>query len=215
MDAPEKIPALVLAAGLSTRMDAFKPLLSLAGKPLVQHVLDALLSSQCLHPIIVVTGHRRAELEAALPAAIHTAFNPDFSSGEMLSSVKSGLQKLAQLSPSPPPGFLLAFADQPAVLSATIRLLVNRFLESRAAVVQPLHAGRKGHPLILSAALLQQIHALPISDTLRTLTHRHAADFLPVPVADPAVLEDLDTPEDFVRAAARLRLPPAANPEGH
>src|SRR5436190_18562217 len=118
-------PAIVLAAGLSTRMGQFKPLMMLGPRTLLSHVLASLRESGAVGEIIVVTGHRHGEVEAALAntPGVRTVFNEHYAQGEMLSSLRAGIVTLpgnsASLpsSVSSPPGFILAFADQPAVLS--------------------------------------------------------------------------------------------------
>jgi molybdenum cofactor cytidylyltransferase len=197
------IPALILAAGLSSRMGAFKPLLPLAQRPLIAHVLEALTASRRIAPLLVVTGHHAAELDAALPPTVTRVFNPDYARGEMLSSLKIGLQQLQSTGPNHA-GFLLAFADQPAVLPRTISTLVERLLLDAPPVVLPTFQGRKGHPLVLSARLIPEIAALHPSDTLRTVIQKHLPLAALIPVDDPAILEDLDTPADLARAQARL-----------
>src|SRR5947207_416014 len=87
------IAAIVLAAGVSKRMGAFKPLLPVAGKPMIVHVLETLKAVDEIDPVIVVTGHEAPRLRDALgkwpslaPAQRAFVHNADYASGEMLSS---------------------------------------------------------------------------------------------------------------------------------
>ena len=202
------LPAILLAAGLSARMGAFKPLLPLAGQPLLLRVIDALRDSGVIGEILVVTGHRAAEVEAVLAGAnVTTVFNPDYEHGEMLSSIRAGISALFDRG-KPPPGFVLAFADQPAVLSATIRALVEAFGAKNPPLALPQYAGRHGHPLVLSAALMPEIAALAPPETLRTIVHRHLPRAVLVTVDDRSILDDLDTPEDFARLQAAYHASP-------
>jgi molybdenum cofactor cytidylyltransferase len=208
----QALPAIVLAAGLSTRMGQFKPLMMLGTRTLLGHVLASLRGSGAVDEIIVVTGHRRSEVEAALAhtPGVRTVFNPHYAQGEMLSSLRAGIAALpSQSSPASPArlapaGFILAFADQPAVLSITIRVLVAAFHQSNPPIVLPTHVGRRGHPLVLSEDLVPEIFALSETQTLRTVVHQHLPRAALVPVDDPSVLEDLDTPVDWARAHARF-----------
>ncbi len=195
------LPALVLAAGLSTRMGAFKPLLELGGQTLIHRVLGALRDSGAIGSILVVTGHRAGEVAAALAGLpVQTVFNPDYEKGEMLSSVRTGLRALPEA-----PGFLLAMADQPAVASSTIRALAAGFQERKPPLVIPVYAGRRGHPVVISQALQGEIAALGPQDTLRTVVQRHLAQAMLLGVKDRFVVEDLDTPEDFAQARRRYQ----------
>jgi molybdenum cofactor cytidylyltransferase len=183
-------------------MLAFKPLLPLAGKTLILHALESLQSSGVIGPILVITGHRSAELQSMLPPTAKPVFNPDFATGEMLSSIQTGIRALASQNPqNPPPAFLLALADQPAVLPETVRTLVAAFFEPAPPppLVVPIYHGKKGHPMVISWALAPAILALPSGDTLRSVVQCNLPQARMMSVPDPWVLEDLDTPEDFVR----------------
>jgi molybdenum cofactor cytidylyltransferase len=205
---PPTLPAILLAAGLSSRMGAFKPLLPLAGTPLIQRVIDSLRHSGAIGDILVVTGHRTAEVEAALAGAgVSTVFNPDYERGEMLSSLRAGIAELSRRNVRPP-GFVLAFADQPAVLSSTVHTLVRGFNAENPPVAIPEYAGKRGHPIILSMALANEIAALAPHETLRTVVHRHLAQAALIKVDDRSVLDDLDTPADFARAQAACSASP-------
>src|SRR5206468_2705501 len=99
------------------------------------------------------------------------------------------------------PGFFLAFADQPAVAPATLAALARAFFENPGVpIVLPTFLGKKGHPVVLSTALIPAIRAIPPGGTLRTVVQQHLSEAILIAVSDSAVLEDLDTPQDFVRA---------------
>jgi molybdenum cofactor cytidylyltransferase len=208
---PDWLPAMVLAAGLSARMGKFKPLMMLEDRPLLEHVLHSLKHSGVIGQIVVVTGHRHAEVDAAVlgRAGVRSVFNERYALGEMVSSIKTGIAALGNLEGTR--GFVLAFADQPAVLSETIGALVRAFLAGNAPLAIPLYQGRRGHPIVLSALLAPEVLGLRASETLRTIVHRHLDRAAIVPVDDPWVLEDLDTPADVARARARYAAPPASD----
>jgi len=192
-------------------MGQFKPLMMLGPRTLLSHVLTSMRESGAVGDIIVVTGHRHGEVEAALAntPGVRTVFNAHYAQGEMLSSLRAGIAALpghSGLAPSPTdaaPGFILAFADQPAVLSPTVGALVTAFHQSQPPIALPTYAGRRGHPLVLSTLLTPEILALPQTQTLRTVVHQHLPRAVLVPVDDPSVLEDLDTPADWAQAQAR------------
>src|SRR4051812_23604976 len=86
--------AIVLAAGLSSRMGAFKPLLALGGVSLVERVIAAVSGSGRVDRVVVVTGHRASEVAAGVPMGVDVVVNAEYAKGEMLSSVKVGLRKI-------------------------------------------------------------------------------------------------------------------------
>jgi molybdenum cofactor cytidylyltransferase len=201
--AEARLPAVVLAAGMSTRMGQFKPLMELGGEMLLHRVLAGLQASGAVGPIIVVTGHRGREVAAAVAEMemVQTVENKGYAEGEMLSSIRAGLSAV----PAGAAGVVLTLADHAAVRAETVGSLVEEFQKSRPPVVLPVYRGRRGHPLVIAAELLPEIRALGASETLRTVIHRHLSEAKLVAVDDPGVVEDLDTPEDWARAEARCR----------
>lgn len=203
-DRPASVAAIIPAAGLSRRMGTLKPLLQLAGKPLIAHVLDALTAATTISPIIVVTGHQREPLSAAVAGRdVVLVHNEAYAEGEMLSSIQTGLRAL----PSAASGIdavMIALCDQPLVRSQTITQLVTAWSERRPRVLLPRFNGKHGHPIVLSAGGIEEIQSLDgkRGATLKDYTSRH--ERLDLEVDDPAVLHDIDTPEDFQKAVELL-----------
>jgi molybdenum cofactor cytidylyltransferase len=94
---------------------------------------------------------------------------------------------------------LVLTVDRPHVLPATVVALVAAFRDAPAYAWQPEHAGRRGHPQIYPAALLSALAALPPDSDPRELLRGHSALRRALPVDDPAVLDNLDTPQDLAR----------------
>jgi molybdenum cofactor cytidylyltransferase len=121
----------------------------------------------------------------------------------MLSSIQTGLRAL----PSAASGIdavMIALCDQPLVRSQTITQLVTAWSERRPRVLLPRFDGKHGHPIVLSAAGIEEIQSLDgkRGATLKDYTSRH--ERLDLEVDDPAVLHDIDTPEDFQKAVELL-----------
>jgi molybdenum cofactor cytidylyltransferase len=153
--------------------------------------------------VIVVTGHQREAIEAALAGcAVRCVFNPAYASGEMLSSIQAGLA--AALPESA--GALLALADQPQMQVAVARQVLDAFDDSGGqALVVPSHAMRRGHPILLPRRLWPEVLALPAGATLRSVIQRHAAAIRYIAVDTASVLADLDTPEQYASAVSSER----------
>jgi molybdenum cofactor cytidylyltransferase len=201
-----KVSAVVLAAGRSTRMGEFKPLMKLGGEMLVRRVVGTLTESSAIGEIIVVTGYRGTEVAEAVREMrnadrIRIVVNERYAEGEMISSVTAGMGAVARGTA----GFVLAFADQPAVKAETVKKLVGQFLEHRTLLAVPVFQGRRGHPIVIGAGLMKEVQDLAPEETLRTVVRRHLGETRMVDVDDEAVLEDLDTPEDWARAKSRIR----------
>jgi molybdenum cofactor cytidylyltransferase len=196
-NASHSVAAVVLAAGMSRRMGRPKLLLPFGEKPLLARVVENLLSVSDISPIVVVTGHNAQEIrEAVREYTVNTAHNPDYAAGGMLSSVQTGVRAL----PADGGAFLLALGDQPMVRPDTLRALLSVWRDTGAPIVRPVYDGKHGHPILFSARCGPEILALPAEATLKDAVVRHAADIRDVVVMDPAILADIDTPEDYARA---------------
>ena len=199
---PIRTGAVVLAAGLSSRMGTFKPLLPLGRSCVIRQVIEVIVCAGCINPIVVVTGCNAeliAHALAGLPVSL--AHNPDYAQGEMLSSVQTGLREIR---PYVDAVFVLP-ADQPLIRPETYRLLRNAWTMSMPLLAAPVFEGRRGHPIILSARAIPEALALSWGDMLRSFTSAHASERLNVPVDDPGVTLDVDTPADYINAAERAR----------
>jgi molybdenum cofactor cytidylyltransferase len=196
-----RFAAVVLAAGQSRRMGRPKALLPLAGKPILAHVLDTLRAAGCIGPVIVVTGHQPQDLEPILRGrAVERVHNGNFERGGMLSSVQAGLAAVAGRAEA----VFVVLGDQPLVRPRTLRTMASAYAARRPRGVIPTCDGRRGHPVLLCAGGIDQILALPEGATLKTYTAGHNERMLELPVIDPAVLHDIDTPADYAAALARV-----------
>lgn len=187
------ISGIVLAAGLSTRMGRPKQLLPFGQHTVIAQVV-AVLQESGLDEIVVVTGHERRAIEAALanrPA--RCVFNPDFAEGEMVSSVQVGLRAASPEARAA----LIALGDQPHIEPEVVRRLIAAYRQTGASIVMPTHGGRRGHPIVIDRSLWPEVLALPWNDNLRMVVRAHSEEILHVPVETAAVLRDLDTPEDY------------------
>lgn len=190
------IPAIILAAGLSRRMGRFKLTLPWGQTTVIGQVVATLASAR-LTDLIVVTGHRAADVAAALTgAAARTIHNPDYEAGEMLSSIRVGLQAAAELPAALAPAALLCLGDQPQMEIATVQAVVAAGAAGGwTSIVVPSYRMRAGHPILLPAWLWPEI--LACATTLRAVMAAHRAVTRYLVVDTPSVLADLDTPEDY------------------
>ena len=160
--AMSEIAAIILAAGRARRIQAGaddgEVVAELAGKPLVRHAAEAALASEA-RPIIVVTGHAAASVEAAL-ADLDLTFvrNGDPDAG-LSRSLALGLAAL----PEEIDGAIVLLADMPFVTSGLIDRLIDAYasaaMEPQAVV--PVHAGRRGNPVLLGRNLFAAAVAIP------------------------------------------------------
>jgi molybdenum cofactor cytidylyltransferase len=197
MEMQGNVGAIVLAAGMSQRMGRLKPLLPFGDKPMLARILEMIETAGNIAPTCVVLGHAADEIAPiAAQCRAEQVTNPDYAAGGMLSSIQAGVRAL----PSDCAAFFLVLGDQPGVNPATLRALQAAWQTAGSPITLPTYEGRRGHPLLLSSSLFPEILALPPEATLKTLITRHTEQIQAIPVPDPAILFDVDTPEDYRRA---------------
>ena len=187
-----KIAAIVLAAGQSRRMGNVNKLLApVDGKAMVSHVVESLAASQA-RPLVVVTGHDYAAVEAVLPKRGFTlTHNPDYASG-LASSLRRGLAAL----PENVDGVLVCLGDMPRLTPAIVNRLIAAFnpLEGRAICV-PTWQGKRGNPVLFARRFFAEMQEIAGDTGARALIGEHSEVVCEVPMDDDAVLLDIDTPE--------------------
>ncbi len=186
------VAAVILAAGRGTRMGGAKLIAPVDGEPMVRRVARAALASKA-RPVIVVTGDRAAEVEAAL-AGLPVAFahNPDFGSG-MSTSLRAGIAAAASAGAD---AALVLHGDMPLVTGAHLDAIVSSFgSASRDAIVVPTCERKRGNPVLWPRRFFDEIAALTGDVGARALLDRHADEIELVALDDPAILTDVDTPE--------------------
>jgi molybdenum cofactor cytidylyltransferase len=192
-----RVSAILLAAGMSRRMGVFKLTLPWRGTTVIQHVADTLRTAG-LHEIVAVTGHRRHEIEAALAGrGIRCVFNPNYATGDMLSSIQTGIAALD----AGDDAVLVCLGDQPQMEAATLRLvLAEGERTSWKQIIIPSYRMRAGHPILIPRSLWLQI--MDTTESLRAILRVHANSIEYLTVDTPTILADLDTPDDYANANA-------------
>ena len=196
-----RVAAVVLAAGRSTRMGAINKMLAeIGGKPLVRIAVEQAVSS-CAQPVIVVTGHEREKVEAALKGLpVRLVHNPGFSEG-LGSSLKAGIAAV----PESADAAIVCLGDMPRVDAVLINRLIAAFdPEHGALVVVPSIDGRRGNPVLWSNRLFHDLMSIQGDIGARHLISSYAEAVVEVPVDGQAALTDVDTPESFSAVKAEI-----------
>jgi len=201
---PEKgrnIAALVLGAGRSSRMGGPNKLLAeIAGRPLVRIVVEEVLASRA-RPVIVVTGHQRERVEAALGGLpVKFVYNPNFADG-LGTSLKAGIGAL----PADADGVVVCLGDMPQVDAALIDRLIGAFDPPMGAlVVVPTIDGKRGNPVVWSRRFFSDLMTIEGDVGARALIGSYPEAVAEVPLAGKGAFTDVDTPEALEAVKAEL-----------
>ncbi|MDE1968103.1 MAG: molybdopterin-binding/glycosyltransferase family 2 protein [Alphaproteobacteria bacterium] len=198
-----RIAAVVLAAGRSRRMGTLnKLLIGVDGKPMVRHAVDAALAAG-LAPVVVVTGHEREKVTAALAGLpVSLVDNPDYVEG-LSTSLKAGLGIL----PPEAEGALICLADMPRVSAAELKRLAGAFdpREGRAIVVPTRH-GKRGNPVLWARQFFAEMRAVAGDVGARHLIGAYPELVAEIEMEGDGVLTDIDTPQALAKLATTAKI---------
>ena len=200
-ESKRRVAAIVLAAGRSTRMGAVNKMLAeIGGKPLVRIAAEQAIASHA-QPVIVVTGHEREKVEAALKSlSVRLVHNKDFAEG-LGTSLKTGIGAV----PEEADAAIVCLGDMPQVDVALINRLIAAFDPERGAlVVVPNIEGRRGNPVVWSRRFFHDLMSIQGDVGARHLIGNYAEAVVEVPVAGDAALTDVDTPESLSAVKAEI-----------
>ena len=181
--------ALIVAAGMSSRMGDFKPMLNIGSISIAQRVV-ASLQQAGVEKIVMVTGYNAVQLERHLSGlGIVFLRNENYEHTQMFESACIGLSYLADKCDR----LLFTPVDIPLFTAATLQQL----LASDAPLACPVCDGKRGHPILIASSLIGRILSDSGHDGLRGALERCGAPMTEIPVEDRGILHDADTPEDY------------------
>jgi CTP:molybdopterin cytidylyltransferase MocA len=194
------IPAIVLAAGLSTRMGGEpKALLRIGAHEdddtFLTHIVATFLRAG-IDDVVVVLGHQADRVARTIEASdvkVRAIVNEAYASGQ-LSSVRAGLAVIDR------PGVaaaLVTLVDVPAVRSDTVRAVVARYHATHAPIVRPTRGARHGHPVLVDRSLFDEIRRADPAEGLKAVVRAHATDIGDLAIDDDGAYVDVDTPVEY------------------
>ena len=202
--AERRISALILAAGLSSRMEGFKPLLRVGGQTFLEHAIG-LFRQAGIEDVVTVLGHRAQELLPVVQAAAsRQVINERYRNG-MFSSIQQGVSALE----SAVDAFFLLPVDIPLVQPTTVRQLLDAFDRySGPPVCYPQFQSRRGHPPLINTGMIEPMLAYAGPGGMRGFLRAFEDQAIDINVEDPFILLDADTREDLM--VLREKYPPYA-----
>jgi molybdenum cofactor cytidylyltransferase len=197
--AAENITAVILAAGLSSRMGDFKPLLPLREKTIIECAVG-LFREAGVEDVLVVAGYEADRLIPVLKRRnARWVVNEHYERG-MFSSLQTAVRHL----PMSCEAFFVLPSDHPFVRPQTVRLLMSASSGGTDIICRPCCRGRRGHPPLIPVRLVPEILACEEPGGLRTLLSRHEEWVVNVECGDPGIFEDLDTGTDYERVKEKI-----------
>ncbi|MBI3168724.1 MAG: nucleotidyltransferase family protein [Chloroflexi bacterium] len=182
------ISAIILAAGKSTRMGRQKLLMPWGDTTVIEKVIRTLQASG-VEDIVLVTNSEIAAQITNYNLQI-TLNNKD----EMLTSIQLGLQAQKPSAEAT----LICLGDQPQIEEGSVRSVCGAFQTSRSNLVVPSHQMRRGHPWLVARALWDEILAMR-EGSMRGFLNAHADEIEYVNLDTSTILQDIDTPEDYLK----------------
>jgi molybdenum cofactor cytidylyltransferase len=188
------ITAIILAAGESQRMGEPK-LLMPWGKSTVLQTVISTFQAASVQDILVVTGGAHEQVARLVGKSVQIIYNEEYKKSEMLRSIQIGLTaKMREASSA-----LICLGDQPQVQERSVRSICETFLKTKSNLVVPSYQNRRGHPWLVARALWDDILNMREPETMRVFLNRHKNEIHYVGCETPTILQDLDTPDDYLK----------------
>jgi len=189
------LAAVILSGGASSRMGSPKALLPYQGRPFLEHLLEVTLRPEIGVRRVVLGAHAEPIAKAINLKADEIVINPEWEKGQ-LSSIQAGLRSL----PPGTDGMLLCLIDHPLISGALIEDLIEEFYKTKSPIVLPVYAGRRGHPVIFSATLYEELLRAPLETGARAVVWGHKGEVEEVRTNEEGCVLNLNDPETINKA---------------
>lgn len=188
----DKIAAIIIAAGYSSRMNYFKPLLKFGEETAIERLINMYRKSG-VENVYVVTGHRSKDImETIRDHDVRIVFNENYDMG-MLSSIKEGVASLEE----DIDGFFMQPVDIPLIKYQTIKRLIWEYQELDKGIIYPVFKGKRGHPPLIDCKYKSKIIEMRSDGGLKKILSAFERDSASVPVFDKTILMDMDFEKDY------------------
>ena len=195
------LAAVILSGGASQRMGSPKALLAYQGRPFLEHLLEVTTHPKIGVRRVVLGKHAEPISSAVRVAPDEIVVNERWEQGQ-LSSIQAAIRSL----PAGTDGLILFLIDHPLISAELVSDLIEQFYSPQNAgatkIVLPLFRGQRGHPVIFSANLYEELLAAPLDKGAREVVWVHAADVLPVETSEQGCVLNLNDPEAMQRVVS-------------
>ena len=194
------IVAVILSAGESRRMGRPKALLPIDGQTFIERIVAALKQTK-VGKIIVILGHNARELQSKIShLPVEILINTDYKLGQ-LSSLQLAVRNLQPDLDCD--GMLVHLVDHPYLAPALVEEMIRRFYETKKRIIVPKFHGKRGHPVIFSNALFDEILSAPMEEGAKAVVNAHRAETLEIETEEEGIAVDIDTPELYQQHVRR------------
>jgi molybdenum cofactor cytidylyltransferase len=184
------LAAVILSGGASSRMGSPKALLPFQGRPFLEHLLEVTAHREIGVRRVVLGAHAEPIAKAIDLKSDEIVINADWEKGQ-LSSIQAALRSL----PPGTDGIVLCLIDHPLISSALVQDLIEQFHKTKKPIVLPLYEGRRGHPVIFSAALYDELLRAPLETGARAVVWAHQTEIEEVRTNEEGCVLNLNDPE--------------------
>ena len=186
------IIAVVLSAGESSRMGRPKALLPIEGQKFIERIIRVIGQSK-VGRTIVVLGHHADQLRAQIEhLPVEVLINADYHKGQ-LSSLQAAIRHIKNDDRCD--GILVHLVDHPFIDAALVDTLIESFCEAKKLIVVPRYKGKRGHPVIFSRELFEELLNAPVDQGAKAVVNAHRQETLEIEWQDEGITLDIDTPE--------------------
>ena len=190
------LSAVILSGGASQRMGSPKALLPYQGRPFLEHLITVTSHPKIGARRIVLGAHAELIADAVRLAADEVVINAEWEKGQ-LSSIQAGMRSL----PAGTDGMILCLIDHPLISATLVDELIVRFYSGPTIppIALPVYQGKRGHPVIFSSGVYQELMTAPLEQGARSVVWAHSGEVAEVMTPEQGCVLNLNDPETMQR----------------
>ena len=189
------LAAVILSGGASSRMGSPKALLAYQGRPFLEHLLEVTAHRQIGVRRVVLGAHAEPIAKAIDLKPDEIVINEDWEKGQ-LTSIQAALRSL----PPGTDGIILCLIDHPLISADLVQELIACFYKSRRPIVLPLYQGRRGHPVIFSSSVYDELLHAPLETGARAVVWAHSGEVEEMRTNEEGCVLNLNDPDTVKKA---------------